>query len=796
MNPIYLTIFLISCSVLIFEISLTRLFSIYLWYHFAFMVISIAMLGIGSAGTVLALSHGDLNLHQKDHKSSIAIYALGAGVSVFLGYVISNLIPFDPVKLLWEKSQILYVALYCFVLSVPFFFSGILVATAFSIFSKKSELLYGSDLIGAGIGALAVVVLLNIAGPENAVLSASTLCFIGAMVIGTRYTRALAVLFILFNLSMFFIHPNFIDVRISPYKRLPLFLKYPGAEHLKTYHSSYSRVDTFKSPAVRFAPGISFKYLEPLPEQIGISVDGDRIDAITQAGDKDRLRFLEFLPSALPYEIGRKDSVLILEPKGGLHVLLARYYGSREIDKIESNPMIVKVVRNDFREFSGGIFEQNTWTGFGRNWLRGSGLYDIIDLSMTGTAVGGMFGISEDYRFTVQAFKEYLRALKREGIMAITLYLLPPPRTEFRLLTTIITALEEMGIKNTSDKLTALRSWDVMTILVKTSPFTVKEIRHLKEFARSRRFDLVYYPGIKEEESNVYIKMPPNGYYKGFISLINPESHQNFINQYLFNIKPVYDESPFFHYYLRLKNIKVIYQVMGQKWLYFIEEGYLLPLILVIVLILSLIMILLPVFLKRSHKKKNTPKTHSPLFPILLYFAMLGIGFMFVEVTLIHKSILSLENPLYTVSTVLVTILISSGTGSMLGSRIDRLKTSYIPLILGCIIFLYSLLNPLLLRAISVYPVGLRVVIIFISLLPLGVFMGIPFPMGIKLLGEKDRTLIPWAWAINACLSVLAPVLTIMLAIATGFKTVLWLAALAYLIAFVSLKKMKHYRNL
>jgi hypothetical protein len=553
-------------------------------------------------------------------------------------------------------------------------------------------------------------------------------------------------------------------------------------------------VDAFKSPAVRFAPGLSFKYLDPLPEQIGLSVDGDRIDAITESGDKNQLRFLEFLPSALPYEIGRRDNVLILEPKGGLHVLLARYYGSKEIHKIESNPMIVKVVRSDFREFSGEIFEQNTWIGYGRNWLRASGPYDIIDLPMTGTAVSGMFGISEDYRFTVEAFKEYLRALKREGIMAITLYLLPPARTEFRLLTTIITALEEMGIENTPDKLAAIRSWDVMTILIKTSPFTVKEIKHLKEFAKIRRFDLVYYPGIKEKESNVYIKMPSNEYYKGFINLINPELRPNFINQYLFNIEPVYDESPFFHYYLRLKNIKVIYQVMGQKWLYFIEEGYLLPVIFMILLILSLVMILLPVFLGMTPRVINTtPKPRPLLISILIYFAMLGIGFMFVEVTLIHKSILSLENPLYTIATVLITILISSGTGSMLSSKIDKLRTSYIPFILGCMVFLYSLLYPLLLQAISIYPLGLRVIITFISLIPLGLFMGIPFPMGIRLLGEKDKALIPWAWAINACLSVLAPVLTIMLAIMIGFKVVLWFGALAYLLAFVSLKKIKCY---
>ncbi len=138
---------------------------------------------------------------------------------------------------------------------------------------------------------------------------------------------------------------------MSPYKRLSLFLKYPGAKHLNTYYSSYSQIDTFKSPAVRFAPGLSLKYLEPLPEQIGLATDGDRIDALIDAKDKSRLRFLKFLPSSIVYEISRKNNVLVLDPKGGLHVLMAKYYGSKEIHKVESNPMIVKVIRENFNEF-------------------------------------------------------------------------------------------------------------------------------------------------------------------------------------------------------------------------------------------------------------------------------------------------------------------------------------------------------------------------------------------------------------------------------------------------------------
>ncbi len=182
MIRLYFAISLVSCSVLMFEVSLTRLFSIYLWYHFASMVISIAMLGIGSAGTVLSIcsrnlyqhkkavqknSSGLINIPQRFYSdSTIGVYSALAGVSLITCYTVSNYIPFDPVKFSWERIQILYLALYCLILSIPFFFSGMLIATVFLIHSERSKIIYSSDLLGAGTGTLMVLVFLDIAGPS------------------------------------------------------------------------------------------------------------------------------------------------------------------------------------------------------------------------------------------------------------------------------------------------------------------------------------------------------------------------------------------------------------------------------------------------------------------------------------------------------------------------------------------------------------------------------------------------------------------------------------------------------
>jgi hypothetical protein len=420
-RKIFFVIFLCSFSSLAYEVALTRIFSISLWYHFAFMIISIAMLGIGASGTVLSLYPRLGNL------SNVGTYSLLLGIGITLGYLISNQIPFDPVKLSWLRIQILYIGIYYITLSIPFFFTGLVIATAFSSLSDRAGLLYGSDLFGAGMGATGALYIMNICGPDRSIFLISLIALSAAFFSGGKKLKTVSLLIILFTVFMLFLNPSFINLNMSPYKGLQVALKYPGAEHIKTYYSPFSRIDTFKSPAVRFAPGLSLKYLDTLPEQVGFSVDGGDINAVTAYSSRIPLTFLRYLPSALPYEIGnpllspfskggmggfsgkmvKKDNVLILDPKGGLQSIIAKYYGSSNIYKIESNPLLIKVVKEDFDNFSGRIYSDNTWSGLGRSWLKNcNSNFDIIDIPMMGIIPSGSVGISEDYRFTVEAFKE------------------------------------------------------------------------------------------------------------------------------------------------------------------------------------------------------------------------------------------------------------------------------------------------------------------------------------------------------------------------------------------------------
>ena len=305
MKRTYAVIFFVSCSLLIFEVSLTRFFAIRLWYHFAFMVISIAMLGVGAAGTFLAIfSAGSTypgqhiqnerslfaNISNRIRSESIIpVYALCGGISIVLSYLAVNSLPFDPVRFSWEKSQMFYFILYCTILSVPFFFSALLIASMFLNHGDRAKSIYCADLIGAGLGCISVIGLLHISGPENPVVYASILCLTGTFISGGKKIKTVSLLVIMINILLLTAGHHIIEVKMSPYKRLSNYLKYPGAEHIKTYNSSYARVDVFKSPAVRFAPGLSLTYLDSLPAQTGLAVDGDRITVVTDSTDKGKL---------------------------------------------------------------------------------------------------------------------------------------------------------------------------------------------------------------------------------------------------------------------------------------------------------------------------------------------------------------------------------------------------------------------------------------------------------------------------------------------------------------------------
>lgn len=782
-HAVLAAIFIASLSSLAYQVILIRIFSVSLWYHFAFMVISISMLGLAAGGTVLSVYP-----RLRDMKY-VPLYLIMLSISIPASYLVMNNIPLEPARLSWDRIQIFYITLYYLILSVPFFCFGLTVSTAFSEMRGYSRHIYAADLSGAGIGSILALLLLSTGGAEKIILVLASLSTTALFFLGNRNARLTGCVLLAVSLAGLYFQPLFLGQRISSYKPLRTALRFPAAELLHTYHGPFSRIDVFKSPAVRFAPGLSFRYLEPLPEQTGISVDAGQIHAVTNDHDSAKLDFIQFLPASLPYEMSEKENVLILEPKGGLSVLTAEYYRSKNIFKVDSDPLLIHSIQQYSSGYSTDIYRTNTWTGIGRSWLASNKLkFDLIDISMLNPLPSGYFGFSEDYRYTVEAFREYISHLHTDGMLSVNLFIIPPPRMELRLINTIAEAFKQHGVQDVYKNSAAIRSWGTLTLIFKRSALSGEDIQRLKNFAEDKRFDLLYYPGITGEETNVYVKMPSSEYFEAFQRVMLNESRQEFINSYLFDIRPVHDENPFFHYYLKFSALREVYVLMGKKWQFFLEEGYLIPAMFLQVLFLSLLLAVLPVVRvkKTSHIRMGLPVLFS-----LAYFAFLGTGFMFIEISLLQKMILPLENASYAAAVVIASVLLSSGFGSIASQRFTILQDNKVLLSLSMIILFYSIALPKIIPELFPLTLPAKVIAVFIILMPAGILMGIPFPAGIAALGKKHPELIPWAWAINGCFSVLAPILAVMFAITAGFKVVMLAGVLMYLMAFFSMKLLK-----
>lgn len=771
-------IFLASLASLAFEVLLTRIFSITIWYHFAFMVISIAMLGFAASGTILALNPG---LRRLD---LIGWYTLALAVAMPAGYLLANLIAFDPFRLAWERRELLKILLTYLSLALPFFCTGLIVATAFSLENRRAGLLYGADLVGAGTGSAGILLLMGSLSPEQGIFAISLLAAAGAGLAGGGRLRAAALILGGVLLTLLILQPAFSRPRISPYKGLEAALRYPGAEPLRTWQTPFARIDIFKSPAVRYAPGLSLRYLEPLPEQIGISIDGGEVNAVTSVAEPAALAFLGQLPAALPYALGPRREVLILDPRGGLPVLVARRHGAGRIATVESVSALERVIREELREFSGDLYDRESRTGLGRTWLAGgTRRFDLIDITLQAAVPSAAFGISEDYRFTVEAFREYLRHLNSTGVLSVNLFIIPPQRTELRLLATLAEALEESGVREPGAHLAVIRSWGTLTILAKRTPLTPAEATAVRNFARDRRFDLAWLSGATAEESNVHVRTRDFSYFRAFRAILSPAERGSFLDSYLFDVRPVRDEAPFFSHFLRLGRIPETFRAMGGKWQFFLEEGYILPAILVQAVAISALLLALPAL-------AGTRPGAAARRGFLPYFALLGLAYMFVEVALIQKLILPLEDPPVAVAAALAALLISSGIGSLVSQRCQRLTQPPAILCLALLVAICALSLPPLFAIASTWPLLPRGTFLCLLVAIPGSLMGIPLPAGLRLLGQVDPDLIPWAWAVNGVFSVLAPLLAVMIAMAAGFRGVLLLGAAAYLLAFLILRSL------
>jgi hypothetical protein len=310
-NPsLYGGIFFVTCGTLVFEIALIRLFSVAQWYHFAFLVVSIAMLGLGAAGSFLTIF---TKLQQRVSPDRLSNLSFFFAIAVVVSYFSANQIPFDQQRISWDALQFIYLLLYYVFLALPPFFAGLILSLVYTRYSQNIGKLYFFDLFGAALGAVIVLKVNSMASGLGGVWTAALFGLLSSFLFSPKLKRVLIKLaFIGLIGGVWVAAPWLFSLKMSEYKALPQLLLPPDSKIIETEWTPLARIDFVQSPLVHFAPGLSLSSYSRLPEQLGVVVDGGNLNAVTKFdGNPKSLAFVDNLPSALPFHLSKITSVLV-----------------------------------------------------------------------------------------------------------------------------------------------------------------------------------------------------------------------------------------------------------------------------------------------------------------------------------------------------------------------------------------------------------------------------------------------------------------------------------------------------
>jgi SAM-dependent methyltransferase len=794
-----LSVSLISAAALAYEVLLMRLFSIIQWHHFAYMIISLALLGYGASGTFLALTGPSL---LRRFERAYWLFLVLFGLSAVACGLLAQRIPFNAEEVLWDWHQPVRLFALYLLLSLPFFFAASAIALALSRYSDAVPRIYAADLLGAGAGSLGIVVLLF------AVFPATALKFIGALGLAAALTairelhmtqRRWPILALAGTALLLSLPATWFELHISPYKGLPQLLRISGTRIIEERSSPLGLLTVVDSPLVplRHAPGLSLYATSPIPEQLGLFTDADSMTAINHNPRQKPLAYLDWLTSGLPYYLSKPGHVLVLGAGGGAGVQQALNHGVPQIDAVELNPQVIDLVRNEFGGYAGHLYQRREVTvhsADARGFVReGRERYDLIQISLLdafGASSAGLYALNENYLYTVEALRDYLRSLAPAGYLAISRWVKLPPRDALKLYATALRALRDEGVRAPERQLVMIRSWQTSTLLVRNGVFTAEEIARLHTFCKARAFDLAWYPGMAKTEANQFnvLKQP---YFFQAATALNGAGAGEFMAHYKFDITPARDDRPYFFHFFKWEVLPEILALRGQGGLPLLEAGYLVMVATLLqAVLISAVLILLPLGMRGWQARGQRPRARRTR--IVVYFSAIGLAFLFIEMAFLQKFILFLDHPLYAVATVLTAFLVFAGLGSATTAQLrpdtfSRARTAG-KAVAGIVALglAYSFLLGPLFNSLMTLSLALRVLVSAVLIAPLAFCMGMPFPLGLARVGAGMPSFVPWAWGINGCASVVSAVLASLLAIQFGYTVVVIAALLLYLVAVLS----------
>jgi len=785
---------LTSFAALLLELALTRLFSVVLFYHFAFLAISIALLGLGAGGVFAYMAKRWISTQYSGGfglRKLAARLCLSNSIAVLL---VLEIVLHVPVALEVSGANFLRLTILYLAAAVPFFLTGILFSVVFARETRRIPLLYGADLCGGALACLAVVPLLNWIGGPNTILASSVALSVAAATwapsrAGRRTAEAVLACFLLLIVGNF--SGRIIDV-------------------------VYAK-GMFRDPAwVEFARwnALSRVEVDRQNQAKAIVIDADASTYIMNAKPEEVRgtpweEILMSAPPALANVLRPHGEFAIIGPGGGVDVLRALASGSPSVTGIEINPIIANtIMRGRYAAYSNHLYQRpdvHLQVTDGRSYLRSTQQrFDVVQMTLVDTwasTAAGAFALSENNLYTVEAFEEYFGHLKPDGMIAITRWEFREPREALRVVAVAMEALHRLGVSNPARNFIVASQGALdedgipVVVLAKKTAFSAEEEAAVRaHFTRYSRLRPLYLPS---DLTLNLVSIPANAPFSELIASNDPYA---FARRYAYNVAPVDDNAPFFFFTLKASQIlKHRGLHAGIDWK--VNLGVL---VLLLVLVISAVAVgfflILPLALQPGGVRQ------SPL--PLLYFVALGLGYILVEIAFIQRFVLFLGHPTYALTVVIFLLMLSSGAGSLFSRlALRRAELAWIPIALVIVALSAELfLLPRWLAAWVGLEFSFRLLVSGILLIPLGFLMGMPFPTGLRAMAAipvqdyssqemshriGDDNAVEWAWAMNAAASVLGSVLAMVVAIQFGLNVTLACGIAAYAFSLFMLPALR-----
>lgn len=727
----HIAVFLITLSGLIFEIGLTRIYSATIWYHYAFVAISVALLGWGLGGVALHVFRGFIRPTLE--KAALLVILYAAGIVACLWLIVEF-----PFRL--ERLPLYFIAPL-----VPFLLAGMALSMVFHLHLDIASSLYFADLIGASLGALAVTFLLEKFGSESTLLLVAAAPLVAAALLSSKY-RTVAAVAAVAVIGFAVSNERMPILRVTPgaLKAMKRHMQENTATHVtQTGWNAYSRIDAVEGFP---PPNLARLYIDSDAWTNAQQWDG-KIDSIRQVRDWYR---------ALPFRLVNEPETLVIGPGGGSDVLVALGSGSRKVTAVELNPLMLQFVRH-YGERAGNIYNRpdvEVIQSEGRNFIsRTDRKFDVIFLGFVDTwasvASGGL-SLSENYLYTTEALRAYYDHLSGDGVLAIMRWRTDIPRL-------VSNAVSVLGATEASKRTVVLLERREtpddpaqMIFMLRKRPFTETETAAIMDWNLARP---VIVPGRHADS-------PYDDLFVGRKTLaqVMDESSQR--------MDPVFDDSPF---YFATERPWGIPSRMQQT---------LSALVTPVVALLALFVM--------AGKPKG--KSSRPYVASIVYFACLGMGFIAVELTLLQNLTLLVGHPIFTLSLLLFTILAAGGFGSALSRRVP---VRWACLAVGILGVIAAFLLPKIIPVLLPLDLGMRIAIAVALIVPFGVMMGMPFPQGLRQTGQGSLPAPPFYWGLNGVMSVIGSVGTVILALVFGFHVAMLAGSACYVSAAIASAGMK-----